>query len=63
VEERLMQVTFSKGLFSNKVLNFPVTAIDVLATSLNVKSSVSNILTSSVLLLLISASVVESNVD
>ncbi len=64
VEERLMQLTFSEwGLFNNKVLDFPVTAIDFLATSFRVKSSISNIVTSSVLLLLISASVVESNVD
>lgn len=64
VEERLMQLAFpGTGLFNNKVLDFPVTAIDFLATSFRVKSSISNIVTSSVLLLLISASVVESNVD
>ena len=63
VEERLMQVSFWTGLFSNKVLDFPVTAIDFLATSFRVKSSISNIVTSSVLFMLISASVVESNVD
>ena len=64
VEERLMQVTFSKnGLFWNKVLDLPVTAIDLLASGLKVKSSIFNMLTSSVLLFLISKSVVESNVD
>ena len=64
VEERLMQLTASTWrVFTNKVLKVPASAIDLLATTVGVKSTVSNVVTSSVLLLLISASVLESNVD
>ena len=64
MNERLLDVSFgSWGLFSNKVLD--LSAIDLIARSLvwNFRSSASNLLTSAVLLLLVSSSVVQSNVE
>lgn len=64
VNERLLKVTFtSKGLFSKEVLS--LSALDLIANGIvwNIRSSVSNLLTSAVLLLLVSSSVVQSNVE
>ena len=64
LEERLLSVSFwSWYLFKNKVLK--LSAIDSLASRIvwNVRSSTSNFITSSVLLLLISYSVLDSNFD
>lgn len=64
INERLLNVSFgSWGLFTNKVLD--LSAIDLIASSLlwRVKSSASNLLTSAVLVALVSASVVQSNVE
>lgn len=64
VNERLLKVTFtSKGLFSKEVLG--LSAIDLIANGIvwNIRSSVSNLLTSAVLFLLVSSSVVQSNVE
>lgn len=64
VNERLLKVTFtSTGLFSKEVLG--LSALDLVANGIvwNIRSSVSNLLTSSALLILVSASVVQSNVE
>lgn len=64
VNERLLKVTFtSTGLFSREVLG--LSALDLIANGIvwNIRSSVSNLLTSVVLLLLVSSSVVQSNVE
>ncbi len=64
VNERLLKVTFtSKGLFSKEVLG--LSALDLIANGIiwNIRSSVSNLLTSAVLLLLVSSSVVQSNIE
>lgn len=62
--ERTLSVSFSgRGLFSQKILS--LSAIDLVASSFlsNVLSSASNLLTSAVLVLLVSASVVQSNLE
>ena len=64
VNERLLSVSFGEwGLFANKVLE--LSAIDLLASGIvwNIRSSVSNLFTSSYLFFLILASVVQSNVE
>ena len=64
VNERLLKVTFtSKGLFSKEVLG--LSALDLIANGIiwNIRSSVSNLLTSAFLLLLVSSSVVQSNIE
>ena len=64
VNERTLEVSLSnRGLFSQKVLS--LSAIDLVASSFvtKVRSSFSNLLTSAVLILLVSASVVQSNVE
>lgn len=63
VNERALTVSLSdRGLFSQKVLS--LSAIDLVASSVASKaiSSFSNLLTSAVLILLVSASVVQSNI-
>ncbi len=67
VNERTLEVSFrNRSLFSKKVLGlFDLSAIDLVASSVisDVISSTSNLLTSTVLVLLVTASVVESNVE
>ena len=66
IKSRVYKTTFGAWLFTNQVLSLHgPTAIDLIATSIvgNVKSVTSNVVTSTVLLMLASQSVFESNLE